>query len=45
VALERNGFVFNKIEKGYLSVGAGDEHIGVELIDINDISVLIGVEF
>jgi hypothetical protein len=26
-------------------VGAGDEHIGVELIDINDISVLIGVEF
>jgi len=45
VAFEGDGFVLGQIEKGYLGVSAGQQHVVVELVDVDDVGVLVGVEF
>lgn len=45
MAFEGDAFALSEVEEGNFIVGAGEENITVELININHISVLIGMKF
>jgi hypothetical protein len=44
VALERDGLVLGEVEEGDFVVRAGEEDVGVELVDVDDVGVLVGVK-
>ena len=43
VPLKRYGLILNEVEEGDLGVRAGEQHVGVELVHIDDVSVLVRV--
>ena len=45
MAFECDWFIFGEIEERDFVVGAGQEHIGVELVDIDHVCVLVWVKF
>jgi hypothetical protein len=45
MAFERDAFALCEIEEGDFIMGAGEKNIAVKLININHISVLIGMKF
>ena len=45
MAFERDTFALGEIEERDFVVGAGEEHVAIELVDVYDVGVLVGVEF
>lgn len=45
MSLQRYGFILGEIIERDFIMSAGEEDIGVELVDIDHISILVGVEF
>lgn len=43
MSLQRNALVFYQIEQRDFAVGAGQQHIVIELVDIDDVSILVWV--
>lgn len=41
---KRDALIFGEIEKGDFCVSACDENVSIELVDVDDISVLVGVK-
>lgn len=45
MSLQRYGFILGEIIEGDFVMCAGEEDITVELVDIDDVGILVGVEF
>ena len=45
MTLQRNRLAFHQVEEGDFVVGAGQKYITIKLVDVDDVCVLIGMEF